>query len=127
MTTLLTCLLIAMLLPYLAKGPVAVAMAKLGGYDNSHPREQQSKLTGYGARAVAGHQNAFESLLIFGIAALTVMATNNVNAVVEVAAIVHVVARMAYQILYLKDKGTLRSLSWFVAIIASFTVFCQAF
>lgn len=116
-----------MLLPYLAKGPVAVAMAKLGGYDNSHPREQQSKLTGYGARAVAGHQNAFESLLIFGIAALTVMATNNVNAVVEVAAIVHVVARMAYQILYLKDKGTLRSLSWFVAIIASFTVFCQAF
>ena len=127
MTTLLSCLLIAMLLPYLAKGPVAVAMAKLGGYDNSHPREQQSKLTGYGARAVAGHQNAFESLLIFGIASLTVMATNNVNAVVEVAAIVHVVARMAYQILYLKDKGTLRSLSWFVAIIASFTVFCQAF
>lgn len=127
MTTLLTCLLIAMLLPYLAKGPVAIAMAKLGGYDNSHPREQQSKLTGYGARAVAGHQNAFESLLIFGIAALTVMATNNVNMVVEVAAIVHVAARVAYQILYLKDKGTLRSLSWFVAIIASFTVFCQAF
>lgn len=127
MTTLLTCLLIAMLLPYLAKGPVAIAMAKLGGYDNSHPREQQSKLTGYGARAVAGHQNAFESLLIFGIAALTVMATNNVNMVVEVAAIVHVAARVAYQILYLKDKGTLRSVSWFIAIIASFTVFCQAF
>ncbi|MEZ9820217.1 MAPEG family protein [Shewanella sp. 10N.286.45.A1] len=127
MITLLTCLLIAMLLPYLAKGPVAIAMAKLGGYDNSHPREQQSKLTGYGARAVAGHQNAFESLLIFGIAALTVMATNNVNMVVEVAAIVHVAARVAYQILYLKDKGTLRSVSWFIAIIASFTVFCQAF
>ncbi|GIU04997.1 membrane protein [Shewanella sp. c952] len=127
MTTLLICLLIAMLLPYLAKGPVAIAMAKLGGYDNSHPREQQSKLTGYGARAVAGHQNAFESLLIFGIAALTVMATNNVNMVVEVAAVVHVAARVAYQILYLKDKGTLRSVSWFIAIIASFTVFCQAF
>lgn len=127
MTTLLTCLLIAMLLPYFAKGPVAVAMAKLGGYDNSHPREQQSKLTGFGARAVAGHQNAFESLLIFGVAALTVLATNNVNVVVEVAAIVHVAARVAYQILYLKDKGTLRSLSWFIAIIASFTIFCQAF
>ena len=127
MTTLLICLLIAMLLPYLAKGPVAVAMAKLGGYDNSHPREQQSKLTGFGARAVAGHQNAFESLLIFGIAALTVMATNNVNAVVEIAAMVHVAARVAYQILYLKDKGTLRSVSWFIAIIASFTIFCQAF
>ncbi|ACJ27834.1 Membrane protein, putative [Shewanella piezotolerans WP3] len=127
MTTLLICLMIAMLLPYMAKGPVAVAMAKLGGYDNSHPREQQSKLTGFGARAVAGHQNAFESLLIFGLAVLVVIAAGKVNMVAEVAAIVHVIARMAYQVLYLKDKGTLRSLSWFVAIIASFTVFCQAF
>lgn len=127
MTTLLICLMIAMLLPYMAKGPVAVAMAKLGGYDNSHPREQQSKLTGFGARAVAGHQNAFESLLIFGLAVLVVIAAGKVNVVAEVAAIVHVIARMAYQVLYLKDKGTLRSLSWFVAIIASFTVFCQAF
>ncbi|MCL1060314.1 MAPEG family protein [Shewanella gelidimarina] len=127
MTTLLICLLIGMLLPYFAKGPVAVAMAKLGGYDNSHPRDQQSKLTGFGARAVAGHQNAFESLLIFGIAVLAVIATGKVNMVAEIAAIVHVVARVAYQILYLKDKGALRSLSWFVAIIASFTIFCQVF
>ncbi|PKG57013.1 hypothetical protein CXF83_18815 [Shewanella sp. Choline-02u-19] len=127
MTTLLICLLIGMLLPYFAKGPVAIAMAKLGGYDNSHPRDQQSKLTGFGARAVAGHQNAFESLLIFGIAVLAVLATGKVNMVAEIAAIVHVIARVAYQILYLKDKGTLRSLSWFVAIIASFTIFCQAF
>ncbi|QQX79360.1 MAPEG family protein [Shewanella sp. KX20019] len=127
MTTLLICLLIAMLLPYVAKGPVAVAMAKLGGYDNSHPREQQSKLTGFGARAVAGHQNAFESLLIFGLAVLVVLATGKVNMVAETAAIVHVAARVAYQVLYLKDMGSLRSLSWFVAIIASFTVFCQAF
>jgi len=116
-----------MLLPYVAKGPVAVAMAKLGGYDNSHPREQQSKLTGFGARAVAGHQNAFESLLIFGLAVLAVLATGKVNMVAETAAIVHVAARVAYQVLYLKNMGTLRSLSWFVAIIASFTVFCQAF
>ena len=65
MNTLLTCLFIAMLLPYLAKGPVAWAMAKAGGYDNHHPRSQQAQLTGFGARALAGHQNAFESLLIF--------------------------------------------------------------
>jgi len=116
-----------MLLPYLAKIPVAAAMAKRGGYDNNHPREQQSKLTGLGARALAGHQNAFESLLIFGLASLAVLATGKVNEVVEVAAIVHVLARVAYQILYLMDKGTLRSLSWFVAMIASFTVLSQAF
>ena len=127
MTTLLICLFIAMLLPYLSKGPVAVAMAKAGGYDNAHPREQQAKLTGFGARAVAGHQNAFESLLIFGLAVVTVIATDSVNGTVVTLAIVHVLARIAYQVLYLIDKGTLRSLSWFVAIISSFAIFCQAF
>ncbi|MBB1383198.1 MAPEG family protein, partial [Shewanella sp. SR41-2] len=34
MQTILICLLIAMLLPYAAKVPLAMAMAKLGRYDN---------------------------------------------------------------------------------------------
>lgn len=127
MNTLLTCLFIAMLLPYLAKGPVAWAMAKAGGYDNHHPRSQQAQLTGFGARALAGHQNAFESLLIFGLAVLTVIATGKVTLMAEWLAIVHIVARFAYQILYLLNKGTLRSLSWFVAIFSAFGIFFQAF
>ena len=127
MNTLLICLFAAMLLPYLAKGPVAVAMAKLGGYDNRHPRTQQAQLTGFGARALAGHQNAFESLLIFGLAALTVMAVDKVNGTVELLAMVHVAARIAYHLLYLMDKGTLRSLSWFVGIFSAFGIFFQAF
>lgn len=127
MNTLLTCLFVAMLLPYLAKGPVAWAMAKAGGYDNHHPRSQQAQLTGFGARALAGHQNAFESLLIFGLAVLTVIATGKVTPTAEWLAIVHIVARFGYQILYLLNKGTLRSLSWFVAIFSAFGIFFQAF
>ena len=127
MHTLLTCLFIAMLLPYLAKGPVAWAMAKAGGYDNHHPRTQQAQLTGFGARALAGHQNAFESLLIFGLAVLTVIATGKVTPTAEWLAIIHITARVAYQILYLLNKGTLRSLSWFVAIFSAFGIFFQAF
>ncbi|GGQ25277.1 MAPEG family protein [Shewanella litoralis] len=127
MQTILICLLIAMLLPYAAKVPVAMAMAKLGRYDNNHPRAQQAQLTGFGARAVAGHQNAFESLIVFGVAVLTALVTNNVTDVVAILAIVHVVARVVYHAMYLLNYGTLRSLSWFVAIGASITIFCQAF
>lgn len=127
MTILLICLFIAMMLPYLAKVPVAIAMAKLGGYDNAHPRAQQAKLTGFGARAIAGHQNAFESLLVFGIAVLTAIVTNNVTDLVAILAIVHVVARVVYHALYLLNYGTLRSLSWFVAIGASIGIFVQVF
>ncbi|MBB1269534.1 MAPEG family protein [Shewanella sp. SR44-3] len=126
MTTLLTCLLLAILLPYLAKAPVAAAMAKLDGYDNRHPRAQQAKLTGYGARALAAHQNAFESLLVFGIAVVTVIAADKVNDVAITLAIVHVAARLAYHLLYLLNYSSLRSTAWFIAIGASLGIFAQA-
>jgi uncharacterized MAPEG superfamily protein len=127
MQTILICLLIAVILPYAAKIPLAMAMTKLGRYDNNHPREQQAQLTGFGARALAGHQNAFESLIIFGIAVLTALVTNNVTDLVALLAIVHVVARLVYHVLYLLNFGTLRSLSWFVGIGASIGILCQGF
>jgi len=125
MTTLIICLFISLLLPYLAKGPVAVAMSKLGGYDNSHPRDQQAKLTGFGARALAAHQNAFEAAIIFAPAILLAIATNHTGSAIQQLAIVHIIARIAYNILYLIDKGTLRSLSWAVATICSFSIVWQ--
>ncbi|MCF1430466.1 MAG: MAPEG family protein [Shewanella sp.] len=127
MTTLLICFLIAMLLPYLSKLPVGYAMAKDGGYDNAHPRTQQARLTGMGARAVAGHQNAFESLLVFGLAVVALLAVGKVNATAEVAAVIHVIARIAYHIFYLTNHNRLRSLCWFAGIIPSFVILAQCF
>ncbi len=47
------CVFIAALLIYLAKLPVVRAMnAEAGGYDNHHPRLQQTRLSGLGARAM---------------------------------------------------------------------------
>lgn len=125
MTILIWCLFIAALLPLLAKGPVAYAMNKLGGYNNNHPREQQSKLTGFGARSLAAHQNAFESLIMFAPAVLLAIATNHTGDNIVLLAIVHVCARIAYNIFYLMDIDKLRSLVWFVATICSFTIIWQ--
>jgi len=75
MTTLVFSLIVAALLPYIAKIPLAVAMHKAGGYDTNHPREQQAKLKGFGARALAAHNNAFESLIVFASAILLAIAT----------------------------------------------------
>jgi uncharacterized MAPEG superfamily protein len=122
MSTLIICLFIAALLPYLAKVPRAIAMNKLGGYDNSHPRAQQAKLTGFGARACAGHQNAFESLIIFAPAILLAIATHNTGAFIEQLAITHVVARVLYHIAYLLNVALIRSLLWAVGIISSFSI-----
>jgi len=125
MTTLIWCLFIATLLPLLAKGPVGYAMSKLGGYNNNHPREQQSKLTGFGARALAAHQNAFESLMIFAPAVLLAIATQHTDANISLLAIVHVCARILYNALYLADMDKLRTLVWSVATLSSFAIIWQ--
>ncbi|MBA6326860.1 MAPEG family protein [Colwellia sp. MB02u-6] len=124
MTTLIICLFIATLLPFIAKIPVAIAMNKMGGYNN-HPRDQQAKLTGFGARAFAAHQNAFESLLIFSPAVLLAIATQNTGVFIEQLAITHIVARVLYNIAYLMNIGVIRSLIWGVGIMSSFTIIYQ--
>jgi uncharacterized MAPEG superfamily protein len=125
MTTLIWCLFIATLLPFLAKVPVAYAMNKLDGYNNKHPRKQQSELTGFGARALAAHQNAFESLIIFAPAVLLAIATQHTGTNIGILAIVHVCARVLYNGLYLVNIDKLRSLVWGIATMSSFAIIWQ--
>lgn len=125
MTTLIWSLFIAVLLPFLAKIPLAYAMNKQGGYNNNHPREQQSKLTGFGARALAAHQNTFESLTIFAPAVLLAIVTQHTGNNIVILAIVHVCARVLYNVLYLADIDKLRTLVWTVATLSSFTIIWQ--
>ena len=122
MNTVIVCLFIAALLPYVSKAPLAYAMHQLGGYDNNNPREQQAKLEGFGARTLAAHQNSFEALLIFAVAAITAIASNNVTSMTENLAITFIIARVAYHVLYLFDLATLRSLVWFVGLLSSLSI-----
>ncbi len=122
MTVLIICLFISLVLPLLAKGPVAYAMAKLGGYNNYHPREQQNKLTGFGARALAAHQNAFESVILFAPAILLALLTANTSTAIITLSITHIIARVLYNILYLLNMGLLRSIVWAIATLCSFAI-----
>jgi len=121
-STLIICLFIAALLPYLTKLPVAYAMHKAGGYDNNNPREQQASLVGFGARAVAAHQNSFESLLIFSIGVLTAISTQTISPLTENLAILYVVSRFIYHAFYLMNLATLRSLIWAIGLVCSLTI-----
>ncbi|UUO23195.1 MAPEG family protein [Colwellia sp. M166] len=122
MTTLIICLFIAALLPLIAKIPVAFAMHKLGRYNNNHPRAQQAELTGFGARALAAHQNAFEALIIFAPAVLLAITTKNTGAVIEQLAIAHVVARIFYNLAYLMNISTIRSIIWAIGMFSALTI-----
>ncbi len=122
MTVLIVCLFISVLLPMLAKVPLAIAMNQQGGYDNKHPRNQQAQLTGFGARALAAHQNAFEALISFAPAILLAIITNNTGSTIQTLAIAHIVARIAFNILYLLNISLLRSLAWTVGFASSVAI-----
>jgi uncharacterized MAPEG superfamily protein len=120
MTIIIICLLIATVMPILAKAPLAIAMNKMkGGYNNRNPREQQKLLSGFGARAKAAHENCFEALIMFTPGALSVMATNSATSVTGYIAICFVVARLLYLLAYYYDKHLARSLSWGVGFLCS--------
>jgi uncharacterized MAPEG superfamily protein len=122
---LITCTIIAALLPYFAKAPLAYAMFKTGskhkpGYDNEEPRSQQRELTGFGARCLAAHENSFEALLIFATAVMLTFATDNVTRHAALLASIFVVCRILYLICYWVNWDKLRSTVWAVGIISCF-------
>ena len=76
----------------------------------------QTKLTGFGARALAAHQNCFESLAVFAVAIAVVLGTNSVGAVTEMLAVTHIVSRILYCVFYYMNLDIIRSLVWFIGL-----------
>lgn len=120
MTIILVCLLIATVMPILAKAPLAFAQNKQeGGYDNRHPRAQQNALVGFGARAKAAHENCFEALTMFLPGALAVIALNQVGPIAQYLCMAFIVARVAYLMSYWFDFHLVRSICWSLGFISS--------
>ncbi|KAA0969161.1 MAPEG family protein [Pseudomonas sp. ANT_H12B] len=113
------CVFISALLIYVAKIPVAKAMNEQGGYDNHLPRQQQAQLTGFGARAVAAHQNCFEAFILFAVGVLMAHTTQTAGWLVDTLAIIFVITRVIYLLCYWGDLAWQRSLVWFVGLVCS--------
>ena len=122
MTIPFYCILAMIVVTYLSKVPVAIAMAKLGGYNNRTPRDQQAQLTGWGRRALAAHQNSFEVFPVF-TAGVFIAHLSGADPVWSARlALLFVVSRVAYLFFYWYDLDKLRSLMWMVGILSSLTL-----
>ncbi len=120
MDTPLLCLLLALILTHASKLPVALAMAhQPGGYDNRHPRDQQAQLAGWGRRALAAHQNAFEAFPGFAAGVLVAELAGADPTWASRLAITFLVCRVAYTGLYLADVAAVRSLVWTLGLAAT--------
>ena len=115
-------LLIAAVLPY-----VAVGMAKwTSRFDNARPRDWLDAQTGWRKRAYWAHQNSFEAFAPFAAAVIVAMMAGVRGTWIDIAAVVFVLARIAYIACYVSDKPTLRSFVWFAGTFAWIALFILA-
>ena len=120
MTMPLWCVFFSAVLIFLARIPVGKAMnSEEGGYDNHHPRAQQLRLTGLGARALAAHQNSFEAFSLFAAGVLIATVTGSDGLLVSILSVVFVIARALFIFFYCTDKPSPRSLCWFIGLLCS--------
>jgi uncharacterized MAPEG superfamily protein len=128
MTTVLACLLIAVLLPYVLAFTGSYHKAKqFGKVDNHNPRAQSAQLTGVGARAVAAQQNAWEALAVFTASLAAALLAGVEAASLATPALIFVAARIAHAGCYLADLASARSGTFLIATICCIWIFVKAF
>jgi uncharacterized MAPEG superfamily protein len=126
MTTALSCLFIACLLPLLCTlgaKVVGSAQGPAGRFNNNNPRHWLAQQTGLAARLNAAQQNSWEALAIFGPAVVAAHWMGAPQGRVDLLALVFVAARVVYVGVYAADTAALRSLVWFAGLASSLALF----
>jgi len=103
-----------------SKIPVLLAQSDEGshGYDNKHPRIQQSRLKGWGQRALAAHHNTYEAFPLFVTGAvLAHLGKVPLDIQIKLLALWNVL-RVAYIFLYIAGIDALRSIVWLASTAA---------
>lgn len=117
------CVLVAGIMPV-----ATVAIAKWGrrDYDNSEPRRWLEKQNGVRRRADSAHRNHFEAFPFFAAGVLVAQQLHAPQNSIDMLAIAFIAARIVYTGLYLTDRSTLRSVSWFIGYFAVVELFLVA-
>ena len=91
--------------------------------DNHYPRQQQSELTGVGARAVAAQKNAWETLIIFLLTTFVAHASGVNMDHFAVVSVVFFVLRVLHFSFYLANLGALRTLVYVAGMFCCLYIF----
>ena len=93
------------------------------GYNQSAPRAMFDRLPPYAQRATWAHQNSFEALTIYGLAALMAYTTGVDSDWAKIAAIAFLIARLFYSVFYIANIPIGRSLMFAVGSLSGWTLF----
>lgn len=117
------CVLIAALLPIvcaaIAKYGMMSTPKREGGYDNKNPRDWLARQTDWRGRANAAQANTFEALPFFFAAVIIAHLLQAGQTRLDILALLFVVLRMAYIMMYIADLAKARSVVWALAFFVN--------
>jgi uncharacterized MAPEG superfamily protein len=117
------CVLIAALIPIFCAGLAKYGMfsqpREMGGYDNHQPRAWLARQTDWRARANAAQANTFEALPFFFAAVIIAHQLHARQAPLDMLALLFIVLRVAYVLMYVADMARTRSAVWAAAWIVN--------
>jgi uncharacterized MAPEG superfamily protein len=120
------CVLIAALLPiacaWLAKSGSFGKPRREGGYDNHDPRAWMARQTDWRARANAAQANSFEALPFFIGAVIIAHLLGAGQTVLDMLALLYVMLRIFYIMMYVSDMPTVRSAVWAGAFFVNIAI-----
>jgi len=125
------CVLIAALLPIacaaLAKYGMMSTPRREGGFDNHNPRGWLARQTDWRARANAAQQNTFEALPFFFAAVIIAHTLQAAQTRLDILALLFIVLRIAYIMMYVADLAKARSAVWAVALLVNIFILVSAY
>ncbi len=117
------CVLIAALLPIvcaaIAKYGMMSTPRREGGYDNRNPRGWLARQADWRSRANAAQANTFEALPLFFAAVIIAHLLQAGQTQLDILALLFVVLRIAYIMMYVADLATARSVIWAFAFFVN--------
>lgn len=116
-------------LTFVRIGQAQHASANNASYNNKDPRSQQAQLEGLGRRAVNTMNNHAEGFAFFATAVVLNIALRgpeNGSTEVAITALAHAGFRLGHCVAYLLDIDIIRSLCFFLGIVANFVLYAFA-
>jgi len=127
MTIAYVCVLIVILLPYIWAYFAKKRQVLSGTFDNHSPRKSLASIEGAEQRANWAQQNAYESLPGFIAAVIIAHLADAPQGWVDVLAVLHAAARIAFGVCYILNLATARSIVWSLGLLSVIGLFVISF
>ena len=120
------CVLFAAILPIvcagIAKSGMFTTAPANGGYDNNNPRIWLARQSDWRSRANAAQANTFEALPFFFAAVIIAHMLQAPQTRLDVLALIFIMLRIAYIIMYVSDLAKARSTIWTLALLVNIAI-----